>query len=120
MIPELRTKFNSEFTDEKYKAFVNDLSNFLKYPVDFRVSETPLFLSDNLKSKLLNASADLSRQVIYPDFKVKMKDAVPAHLIIPGETDHPQFFVCCGPSETRLEYGKFYKVIGRKNKDNRW
>ena len=93
MIPELRKKFNSEFTDEKYKAFVNDLSTFLKYPVDFRVSETPLFLSDDLKSKLLNACADLSKQVTNSDFKVKMKDAVPSHLVIPGETDHPEFFV---------------------------
>jgi hypothetical protein len=93
MIPELRKKFNAEFTQDKYEAFLNDLNTSLKYPVDFRVSETPLFLSDDLKHKLLNACDDLCKQVTSPDFKVKMKDAVPSHLKIPGETDHPELFV---------------------------
>jgi hypothetical protein len=93
MIPELRKKFNSEFTQEKYEAFLSDLNTSLKYPVDFRVSETPLFLSDDLKNKLLNACDELCKQVTSKEFKLKMKDAVPPHLHIPGETDHPEFFV---------------------------
>ncbi len=52
MIPELRKKFNTEFTQEKYEAFLNDLNTSLKYPVDFRVSETPLFLSDDLEKQI--------------------------------------------------------------------
>jgi hypothetical protein len=93
MIPELRKKFNAEFTQEKYEAFLNDINTSLKYPADFRISETPLFLSDDLKNKLLKACDELCRQVTSADFKVKMKDAVPSHLNIPGETDHPEFFV---------------------------
>ncbi|MCW9098194.1 MAG: hypothetical protein OQJ93_12485, partial [Ignavibacteriaceae bacterium] len=85
MIPELRKKFNSEFTQKKYEAFLKDLNTSLKYPVDFRVSETPLFLSEDLKNKLLHACDELCEQVMNPEFKVKMKDAVPAHLNIPGE-----------------------------------
>jgi hypothetical protein len=93
MIPELRKKFNTEFTEEKFKDFLDDLNTSLKYPVDFRVSETPLFLSEDLKKKLLHACDELCKQVTNLDFKVKMKDAVPAHLNIPAETDHPEFFV---------------------------
>jgi hypothetical protein len=93
MIPELRKKFNSEFTQKKYEAFLNDLNTSLKYPVDFRISETPLFLSNDLKNKLLKACDELCKQVTSADFKVKMEDAVPLHLNIPGENDHPEFFV---------------------------
>jgi hypothetical protein len=93
MIPVLRKKFNAEFTQEKYEAFLMDLNTSLKYPVDFRVSETPLFLSDDLKKKLLHACNELCKQVTSSEFKVKMKDAVPSHLNIPGETHHPEFFV---------------------------
>jgi len=93
MIPELRKKFNAEFTQGKYEAFLNDLNTSLKYPVEFRISETPLFLADDLKTKLLKACNELCEQVTSNDFKVKMKDAVPPHLHIPGETDHPEFFV---------------------------
>ena len=93
MIPELRKKYNSEFTREMYESFIKDLNTSFRYPVDFRVSETPLFLSDSLKNKLLIACDELCKQVTSPDFKIKMKDAVPSHLNIPGETDHPELFV---------------------------
>jgi hypothetical protein len=116
MIPELRKKFNSEFTKEKYEAFLKDLNTSLKYPVDFRVSETPLFLSDDLKNKLLKACEELSKQVTDPGFKVKMKDAVPSHLVIPGETDHPEFFVfdfaICKNNSTDEFYPKLIELQG--------
>lgn len=116
MIPELRKKFNSEFTVDKYKAFLDDLDTSLKYPVDFRVSETPLFLSDDLKNKLLKACDDLRKQVNDPTFKVKMKDAVPSHLNIPRETDHPEFFVfdfaICKNQSTGEFYPKLIELQG--------
>ncbi len=116
MIPELRKKFNSEFTEEKYEAFLKDLNTSLKYPVDFRVSETPLFLSDDLKKKLIHACDDLCKQVTNPDFKSKMKDAVPSHLNIPGETDHPEFFVfdfaICKNNSTGEFYPKLIELQG--------
>jgi len=111
MIPELRKKFNSEFTQEKYEAFLNDLNTSLKYPVDFRVSETPLFLSDNLKNKLLNACDELCKQVTSNEFKLKMKDAVPPLLNIPGENDHPEFFVFDFAICKNESSGEFYPKL---------
>jgi hypothetical protein len=110
MIPELRKIFNAEFTQEKYEAFLNDINTTLKYPADFRISETPLFLSDDLKNKLLNACDELCKQVTSSDFKLKMKDAVPPHLNIPGETDHPEFFVF-DFAICRNESGEFYPKL---------
>ena len=116
MIPELRKKFNSEFTEKKYEAFLNDLNTTLKYPVDFRVSETPLFLSQNLKNNLLKACNDLCKQVTSSEFKLKMKDAVPSHLNILGETDHPEFFVfdfaICKNGSTGEYYPKLIELQG--------
>jgi hypothetical protein len=111
MIPELRKNFNSKFTQEKYEAFLNDLNTSLKYPVDFRVSETPLFLSDDLKHKLLKACDELCKQVISVEFKLKMKDAVPPHLHIPGETDHPEFFVFDFAICKNESSGEFYPKL---------
>ncbi len=111
MIPELRKKFNSEFTQEKYEAFLNDLNTSLKYPVDFRISETPLFLSDDLKNKLLKACDELCKQVTSAEFKLKMKDAVPSHLNIPGETDHPEFFVFDFGFVKNKSTGEFYPKL---------
>jgi hypothetical protein len=110
VIPELRKKFNSEFTQEKYEAFLNDINTTLKYPADFRISETPLFLSEILKNKLLNACDELCKHVTSSDFKLKMKDAVPPHLHIPGETDHPEFFVF-DFAICRNESGEYYPKL---------
>ena len=116
MIPELRKKFNAEFTQEKYEAFLNDLNTSLKYPVDFRISETPLFLTSNLKNKLLKACDELCKQLTSTNFKVKMKSAVPTHLNIPGETDHPEFFVfdfaVCRNDSTGEFYPKLIELQG--------
>ena len=116
MIPELRKKFNSEFTQKKYEAFLNDINTSLKYPTDFRISETPLFLSDELKNKLLKACDELCKKVTGSEFKVKMKDAVPPHLNIPGENDHPEFFVfdfaICQNQLTKEFYPKLIELQG--------
>ena len=110
MISELRKKFNAEFTQEKYEVFLNDINTSLKYPADFRISETPLFLSDDLKSKLLKACNELCQQVTSVEFKLKMKDAVLPHLHIPGETDHPEFFVF-DFAICQNESGEFYPKL---------
>ena len=116
MIPELRKKFNSEFTQKKYEAFLNDINTSLKYPTDFRISETPLFLSDDLKKKLLKACDELCKQITRSEFKLKMKDAVPPQLNIPGETDHPEFFVfdfaVCKNESTGEFYPKLIELQG--------
>jgi hypothetical protein len=111
MIPELRKKFNKEFTQEKYEAFLNDLNTSLKYPVDFRISETPLFLSEDLNKKLLHACDELCKQVTNSEFKLKMKDAVPSHINIPGETDHPEFFVFDFAISQNKSKGEFYPKL---------
>lgn len=111
MIPELRKKFNQEFTQKKYEAFLKDINTSLKYPSDFRISETPLFLSDELIAKLLKACNELCMQVTSSEFKVKMRDAVPPHLNIPGETDHPELFVFDFAICRKVSGGYYPKLI---------
>ena len=111
MIPELRKKFNQEFTQKKYEAFLKDINTSLKYPSDFRISETPLVLSDELIAKLLKACNELCMQVTSSEFKVKMRDAVPPHLNIPGETDHPELFVFDFAICRKVSGGYYPKLI---------
>jgi hypothetical protein len=116
MIPELRKKFNSEFTQEKYDAFRNDLNTSLKYPVDFRISETPIYLTNDLKKKLLFACDELCKQVTSDEFNIQMNNAVPFHLNVPNETDHPELFVfdfaICKNESTGEYYPKLIELQG--------
>jgi ABC-type transporter MlaC component len=90
MVPELRKKFNAEFTEEKYQNFIKELDTALKYPTDFRVSETPLFLSDEFYNELLKACDELTSQVSSSSFKRRTDEIVSAKKVN-GEEEHPVF-----------------------------
>lgn len=91
MIPHLREKFNSEFKQETYNNFLTDLNSILKYPVDFRVAETPIFLPDNLKSEIIIACNGLLEQIRSDNFKIKSQKAIPKEFEVPNTSNHPEF-----------------------------
>ena len=103
MVPELREKFNSEFKQETYNAFLNELNSTLKYPADFPVAETPVFLHEELKLELITACDEILKQITTDDFKKKSESAIPENLIVPNEDDHPEFlqidFAICKENE---------------------
>lgn len=91
MIPDLRKIFNSQFTETAYNNFLNDLNTSLRYPTDFRVSETPLFLSSELTKELEAACDDLILQIKSEHFLTNSLNAVPSHFKVSGDSDHPIF-----------------------------
>ena len=91
MIPELRKKFNSEFTLQKYNTFLNELNSSFQYPADFRVAETPIFLPVDLKDELINACSDILEQIQNDEFKRRSENAIPKDLVVPNESAHPEF-----------------------------
>jgi hypothetical protein len=106
MIPELRKKFNSEFDEGTYQKFVRELNTHLKYPVDFRIAETPIFLSQEMQSQLISACDQLLQQIRTDDFIKKSQNALPAHLKVPNEDSHPQFlqidFAICKENDSYI------------------
>lgn len=103
MIPHLREKFNSEFKQETYNNFLTELNSILKYPVDFRVAETPIFLPDSLKSEIITACNGLLEQIGSDNFKNKSREAIPKEFEVPNTSDHPEFlqidFAICKTSD---------------------
>ncbi len=91
MIPELRKKYNSEFTQQKYEDFLNDINTSLKYPSDFRISETPIFLPDDFAVELIIACNDIVEQIQTKEFKEKSNHAIPKGFTVPNEDEHPLF-----------------------------
>jgi hypothetical protein len=107
MIPELRKKFNSEFTLLKYNAFLNELNTKFQYPPDFRVAETPIFLPTYLEDELINACSDILNQLQNDEFKKRSENAIPKDLVVPDESAHPEFLqidfaICKNPDGSIL------------------
>ena len=91
MVPELREKFNKEFTEEKYQNVISDLWGFTGGKPDFRVSETPLFIDKTLTQRLIDASNTILELLKNVDLIYKCNDAIPQKYFVGGEEKHPIF-----------------------------
>lgn len=91
MVPELRRKFNEFFTEDRYQIFLHDMEANLQREIGFRVAESPIFVSTELKEKLLSASEEIVDVITRPDFKALTEKAIPEQWKVPGENGHPHF-----------------------------
>ena len=93
MHPELRARFNADFTPEKYATLLRCVNKTEKWPADFRISETPIFLTQAFTDDVTlgaNAIIDVTRT---PEFVKQAASAVPKELEVPNESPHPNFLV---------------------------
>lgn len=98
MIPELRRRFNENFTPERYRRFLDILEAGCGTPIQFRNAETPCFFPEADLAELATAGQEMIGQLlgnreylaaaeamIPPEFRVPSRH-------VPGEDDHPLFF----------------------------
>lgn len=93
METSLRKKFNTNFTEKKYKNYLNSVENLHPGSLDFRNAETPLFIPKAFKNKMLSACEDIIDVIVAPDFKELTQRSIPEDLAVPGEDEHTQFLV---------------------------
>src|SRR5450432_577404 len=93
MDPELRSRFNADFTSDKYEALRRCVNETEKWPADFRISQTPVFLTDAFTEEVTKAATTIVNRLRTPDFARHAANAIPAGLEVPDETAHPNFLV---------------------------
>ncbi|HEX4961907.1 MAG TPA: hypothetical protein VF173_13790 [Thermoanaerobaculia bacterium] len=91
MVPEIRRAYNSTFTPELYAGVLRDLEAGGGGAADFRISETPIFLSEPLTRELVTAATEILEQVTSPAYLAQAGRAVPPHLSVPGDEGHAMF-----------------------------
>jgi hypothetical protein len=91
MIPKYRKQFNQDFSQEKYNLLKEYLKQKSGLEPAFRVSESPIFLTKEFETKLIDASESIIDQIktLSPDL---LRKAVPDNCYVPGDTDKPHFF----------------------------
>ena len=90
---QLRSKFNADFTPEKYAALLRCVNESTRWPADFRVSESPLFLTREFTDEAVFAANEIAAQTQTPEFAKHAASAIPAGLEVPNESSHPEFFI---------------------------
>src|ERR1700733_13017768 len=91
MNPSARKTYNENFTEEKYQQFLAELNAGFAEPIAFRVAETPVFLTEDFRDKLLGAGKDIIDVILQPDFKQLTERAIPDKWRVADENDHPHF-----------------------------
>jgi len=91
--PKLRAAFNADFTPEKYAALARCVNGTEQWPADFRISETPIFLTRQFTNDVTRAASEIIAATRTPEFVRHAASAVPKELEVPNESKHPNFHV---------------------------
>ena len=90
MIPKYRTQFNGEFSQEKYQKVNELIKEKTGYEAGFRISESPIFLSNEFWQKLDDASESIISQIKEMSVE-ELSKAIPANCNVPNDTQKPHF-----------------------------
>ncbi|MDE1192311.1 MAG: hypothetical protein PW786_09250 [Arachidicoccus sp.] len=93
MIPLIREKFNKDFSQEKYLHYLDELKKDFPGALDFRVAETPVFIDNTFKEKLLNAGEAIIDTVITNDYITLTNKAIPENVQVKGDQGYPNFLI---------------------------
>jgi hypothetical protein len=91
--PKLRSAFNADFASEKYAALVRCVNETEKWPADFRISETPIFLTREFTHEVTRAANQIIALTQTPEFAKHAASAIPEGFEVPNESAHPNFHV---------------------------
>ena len=91
MITLIREAYNQQFTDAKYRLFLEDLNQAYHHQITFRVAETPVFVGKEFETQLRDASKEIIDFLLRSDFKKLTNSSIPRDLFVPNETDHSLF-----------------------------
>ena len=87
----IRQKYNQSFNQDKYQNFLSELNKSTPKPIEFRIAETPVFVSKSLKDKLIDTCENIIDVIAKEDFKAKTSKAIPENQNVPNENNHTSF-----------------------------
>ena len=107
MIPAIRQAYNESFTKEKYQDFLKDLDSKHPGAIEFRVAETPVFVSSEFANKMLDACESIVDFIKAPNFKSLTERSIPKHERMANENAHSHMiafdFGVCANDQGDLE-----------------
>jgi hypothetical protein len=89
MVPEIRKKYNAEFTQEKYQAFLKDLDDYFGIHIEFRIAETPIFIGKKFMNEILNAVDVITKYLWSDEYKKISLNAIPKGMEVPNDPGYP-------------------------------
>ena len=91
MIPRIRNEFNATFKQSYYENLLQHIIDRYKEPSAFRISETPVFISKEVKAQVDAACTAIIEQLWNIDFQEIRRKFIPKELQSPVPMGNPHF-----------------------------
>jgi hypothetical protein len=91
MDQRFRSLFNEQFTPELYEWYQRELSSRLNAKFEFRLAESPVFLTDDFKQRAVEGATAIVEQLSDSANIARMKEAIPERWDTPGMDALPNF-----------------------------
>jgi len=107
MQKELRHRFNQQFNEAKYQAYLAKLDSLHPGAIDFRNAETPIFIPKDFTQKMLDACEEMIDVIIDPGFISLTDRAIPPGIHVANQKGYSDFiafdFGICENDQGALE-----------------
>jgi len=91
MHKQARALYNASFSEERFQKMLHSIDAEFPGKLDFRIAETPVFLSGDLYKELVKASESIIDVIRKDDFQFRTERALPPQLHTPNENAHSSF-----------------------------
>ena len=75
MHQDFRNTFNDQFSNDKYQSFLESIHQDFPGVLDFRIAETPIFLTDSFVEQCTAAGDEILDFIVRSDFKNQTEKA---------------------------------------------
>ena len=107
MVATLRRAFNKAFSQQRYESFLQGLNQLHPGAIEFRIAETPVFVSKAFGDKIIQACEAIVDLIVDPGYMDLTRRSIPATDFVPNENKHSHFiafdFGVCINAEGELE-----------------
>lgn len=107
MVPSVRNAFNAQYTNEKYQSFLKELDSLYPSAIEFRLAETPVFVSKEFTAKMISACESIVDIILDPSFRNLTASSIPQDDKVQGNYGYPQMiafdFGVCTSDDGKLE-----------------
>ena len=90
MVSSVRKSYNESYTEEKYKAFLSEINDRYPNTIEFRLAETPVFVSKNFTKKMISACESIVDLITDPSFMNITAASIPENDKVHGSYGFPQ------------------------------
>lgn len=93
MIKEIRAYFNQQLKPHQYESYLNYFNSRYPGAIDFRMAETPIFIPEDFKIKLLDTGDSVIHYILSNEFQTNTYPALNKNFIVPNEPRYPSCIV---------------------------